>query len=470
MATTDLLEEPIAAIAAALRAGETTSAALTDAAIERHETVGSELGAYKIWDPARARQQAAAADRLFALGRDLGPLQGLAVSVKDLYAMAEYPTFAGTPKELPAKWRRDGPVVRALKRQMAVIPGKTHTVEFAFGGIGTNPHWGAPRNPWDTTAHRVSGGSSSGAAVSLGEGSALAALGTDTAGSVRIPASMTGNVGLKTSFGRWSIEGIAPLSPSLDTAGVLARSVDDAALAFAALDPLTEDPGGFLGRLDRLQVDDLRLGVCDEHVWEGCSPGIAEATRSTIYELEDKGARLVNVPMPELLEVHEIFLKGGLPAAELYTFLKLELPDWLDAIDPNVQQRMAEAATLPAHEYLARRALLDRLSAQVDDKLGAVDALVTPTVAVTPPRLDEIADGDAYRRANMLALRNTSGANYLGLCAITLPVALVGAGLPVGLQLMARGGHDVRLIAIARAVEAALGTGRERIGLPRAAR
>ena len=467
MAAQELLNETLAEVAAKLRDRKVTARQLAEAAIAAHEETGVALEAYKIWDPDRARALADAADALFDAGTVLGPLQGIPCSVKDLYAMSEYPTHAGTPNPLPPKWRADGPVVQALRRQLAVIPGKTHTVEFAFGGIGTNVHWGAPRNPWDAANHRVSGGSSSGAGVSLCEGSALVALGTDTAGSVRIPASVTGNVGVKTTFGRWSLDGIVPLSPSLDTAGVLARTVADAALAFAVLDPqTTEAPERFVERLGGLSAGNLRLGLCDEHFWDDCSPGVAEGVKAAIDELVGKGAELKRLAMPEPLDVHEIFLKGGLPAVELFTFLKLELPDWLETLDANVRQRMDEAETLPASEYLSRRAMLDRLSAAVDDRLRAVDVLVTPTVAVTPPTLDELADGDAYRRANMLSLRNTSTVNYLGLCAVTVPVALDAVGMPVGLHLIARNGEDEKLLAVALAVEQALGTGRQRIGRP----
>jgi aspartyl-tRNA(Asn)/glutamyl-tRNA(Gln) amidotransferase subunit A len=173
----------------------------------------------------------------------VGPLQGLPVSIKDLFAAAGYPCLAGSSRRLPADpWERDGPLVAALRRQLGVIMGKTHMVEFAFGGTGHNSHWGAPYNSWDATAHRSVGGSSSGAGVSLLEGSALLAFGSDTAGSVWIPACMTGTVGLKVTLGRWPTDGVVPLSPTFDTPGLLARSVCDLAYGFAALDPARIPP------------------------------------------------------------------------------------------------------------------------------------------------------------------------------------------------------------------------------------
>ena len=145
--------------------------------------------------------------------------------------------YAGSSRLMPDALQREGPLVENLRQQRAVFTGKTHTVEFAFSGLGLNSHWGTPRNPWDTAVHRVPGGSSSGAGVSLIEGSAILAFGSDTAGSVRIPASLTGTVGLKTTHGRWPLAGIVPLSPTLDTAGLLARTADDMLFAFAAIDP-----------------------------------------------------------------------------------------------------------------------------------------------------------------------------------------------------------------------------------------
>ena len=451
-------------LAGALRDGSVSAAELADAAIAAHEANDESFGAYKLWDPERTRKQAQAADAAFAAGIDLGPLQGIPMSVKDLYGVTGWPTYAGTPKQLPSTWEHEGPVITALQQQAAVITGKTHTVEFAFGGIGLNPHWDTPRNPWDADRARAPGGSSSGAGVSLAAGSACLALGTDTAGSVRIPASMTGNVGLKTSHGRWSIDQIAPLSPSLDTAGVLGRSVEDVVAAFVAIDPSYAGARHAIDAIQPAPIEGLRLGVSDTLLWDDCSPGVAEGVKAALAELVSAGAREVRLPFPEALEVNPIFLKGGLAAAELYTFVQDEIPEWFDLIDPIIRQRMAEAKDLPAHEYIRRIRTMERLADSADARLSEVDVLVSPTVAITPPALDDIAEIDAYRPANLLALRNTAVANYLSLCALTLPVALDRAGMPVGLQLMARYGEEEKLLATGLAVEQALGTGRDRFG------
>ena len=324
MSATDTDGRTIAELAADLRAGRTYAAALAEAAIANHEAGDARFAAYKTWDPARFRAEAEVADRALAVGIDLGPLQGIPVSVKDLFGVRGYPTFAGAPRELPAVWRREGPVIRALRGQLAVVSGKTHTVQFAFGALGTNPHWGTPRNPWDAEAHRAPGGSSAGAGVSLWEGSALLALGTDTAGSVRMPASMTGTVGIKTTQGRWSTDGITPLSHTLDTPGVLARNVADAALAFSVIDPeASGDPARFLAEIEGAEIGDFRIGVC-EAFFASCDPGVAEGVHAALAQLEAAGARVSRVDIPGLDEVDQIFRSGGLSAHEFASFIQDE--------------------------------------------------------------------------------------------------------------------------------------------------
>lgn len=456
----------LADLAAALRAGAVTSTQLVEEAIDNHARLGEKLHAYKAWDPERARAQARAADALIGVGVDLGPLHGLPLSVKDLYGVTGYPTFAGTPRPLPVKWQREGPVVQALRAGMAVIMGKTHTVEFAFGGIGTNPHWGAPRNPWDATHHRAPGGSSSGAGVSLREGSAVVAFGSDTAGSVRIPASYTGTVGLKTSIGRWSTDGIVPLSPTLDTPGLLTRTVTDAAIAFAAVDPLVDEPAeAMLARLGAQPIAGLRIGIC-EWFFEDCAPGIAEGVRRALGELEAKGARSITVDLPEVEEANGLFRRGGLAAAEFATFINTEMKSYRATLDPNVLKRFEAIERTSAVDYLTRLWRLKELAAGIQGHFNDVDILLTPTVPITPPRIADVADGDAYMTANMLSLRNTAPANLLGLCALSMPVGLDGAGMPVGLQLMASHGADEQLLAVALACERVLGTAKERLGTP----
>lgn len=459
-----LLDRSIPELAKGLRNGSVKAAALTEEAIANHERRGEKLSAYKLWKPADARRTARAADQAFKNGHDLGPLQGIPVSVKDLYAVNGWPTFAGSPKRLPKPFEREGSFVANLRRQLAVFPGKTHTVEFAYGGIGSNHHWGTPRNPWDAKVHRIPGGSSSGAGVSLGEGSALIALGSDTGGSVRIPASATGTFGLKTTAGRWPKDGVVPLSPILDTTGILTRTAEDAAYAFADMDPVANAvpvPESVAG---------LRIGICDEFFWDDCSPGIAEGVQRAIKELVKKGAKTVKFDLPGLKPVYQCFREGGIVSVEFYAFLRESLPRWIETLDPMVVQRFTKAKEMPAVEFLRRCHLFDHYAALANAKLAEVDVLVSPTLPITPPTVKEISTVEGYGPRNLMVLRNTTIGNLMRMCATTMPVAKDRKGMPVGLQLMARGGDDPRLLGISVAFERVLGTARDRIGRPPMAR
>lgn len=456
-------DQALAATAAALADGRLGAAELTEAALARHRPA---LNAYLTWAPDFARRQAAAADAALAAGVRPGPLTGIPVSVKDHFGVAGLPVYAGTARELPDRWQREGPVIRALRRQLAVITGKTQAVELAFGGIGLNNHHGTPRNPWDTTVHRVPGGSSAGAGVSLQEGSALLALGTDTAGSVRIPASFTGCVGLKTTSGRWSADGVVPLSPTLDTIGLLARSVADVAYGFAALDPAWGEPAAFLSAHDRLEPADLRIGIAGAELWESCEPDIAATVRAALDALERAGARLNDAAFPEAGEAQEMLRLGSVVSAECDAFVEAELPEWRTLLDPIVTSRIADGGTISARDYLRRLAWHAERGQRAAERFRTIDVIAAPTVPIRPPRLDALTTLETYRPRNFASLSHTCVANYLGLCAITLPAGLDAEGLPAGLMLMAPHGSEEQLLAIGLAVERILGEPDQRLGRP----
>mgnify|MGYP000091254042 CR=1 FL=1 len=278
------IDKPLRDLARGLRAREFSAADLVREAAENLDAGEPRLGAYKTRTREMAEAGANNADAAFRGGRDIGIFQGIPVSIKDIYGIPGVPIFAGSSRELPAKWQSAGPVARCLLDGLAAVMGKTHTVEFAFGTLGLNAHWPAPWNPWDAIEHRAPGGSSSGAGVSLCEGSAVIALGTDTAGSVRIPASLTGNVGYKPTIGRWSTAGIVPLSPYLDTPGILARTVDDALLAAAQVDRSSGRAQGAIG--SAAAVGSLRIGIPEHLLFDDCDPGIAEGVTQALRELE----------------------------------------------------------------------------------------------------------------------------------------------------------------------------------------
>ena len=453
-------------IAGAIRSGDLSATEIAEWSIANRQDRGEVLDAYKTWDSHRFLTEARAVDSVFATGIDLGVFQGIPVSIKDLYGVSGYPTFAGCPRELTKKWQSEGPVVRALRHQLAVVSGKTHTVQFAFGALGTNVHWGTPRNPWDSNHHRVPGGSSAGAGVSLWEGSALIALGSDTAGSVRMPASFTGTVGLKTSKGRWSTSGIVPLSHTLDTAGPLTRNIADSISAFSVIDPfVSQSPNDFYRRLETADISDFKIGVCDWY-FNDCDPGVAEGVMSALSELEKSGARISAVDYTEIEESNALFKKGGLSAPEFASFINNEMLEFKEDLDPNVAGRFNVMESVEANEYIARCNYRLQLASKMQDSMFGFDAIVGPTIAISPPTLSEVAESKEYHRKNMAASRNTSTVNMLDLCAVSMPVALDAINMPVGLHIISQHGKDEKLLAIALTFEKVLGSARERIGTP----
>ena len=456
----------IMSIAEGMRNGNMTSKNLAEWAIANRRDRGSKLNAYKTWEPKQCLSESEAADAVFLSGIDLGPFQGIPISVKDLYGVKGYPTFAGCSRELPDQWQTAGPVMRSLRKQLAVVSGKTHTVQFAFGALGTNVHWGTPRNPWDDKNHRVPGGSSAGAGVSLWEGSALLALGSDTAGSVRMPASFTGTVGLKTSRGRWSTEGIVPLSTTLDTAGPLTRTVEDAVLAFSVIDPRTSDKAeGFRRNLLQSSASDFHVGICDWY-FDSCDPGISEGVKAALDELSESGLKVSSIKCGEIEESLELFKRGGLAAPEFASFINNEMADFRNDLDPNVSARFEKMESIEVRDYMAICRKRLELAISIRETMLGFDAIVGPTIPISPPTLEEVSESKSYHQHNMGAARNTSTVNMLDLCAITIPVCLDKKGMPVGLQIICPLNLDEKALAIALSFEKVLGNARQRIGTP----
>ena len=474
----------IATIAARIRSGSTSARARVEDAIARHEA--STLDAYIVFDPEGALRQADAIDAAAACGEDPGPLAGIPVSVKDLYGVEGLPIRAGTKRELPADWQREGFLVRTLRRLGAVIIGKTHTVELAFGGVGLNPNTGTPVNPWDPEEHRAPGGSSSGAGVSLWEGSAMIALGSDTGGSVRIPASATGVVGHRHTTGRWPTDGVVPLSTTLDSVGLLAHTVADSRHVFGLVDRFApggdaslghrgpsaaqeDDTGGDApGQPPRDSLRGLRIGIPRRGIWQETEPDIAATVRQALHELEDAGVHVLEVDAPELHEAGERYLAGELVQPERSESLERHLPGWTGILDPIIGKRLEAAHGVTAIEYVAILRLRRRLSASLHARMDAdeIDLLATPTLPITPPTLASLAELDVYRAVNRSMLSGTGPASMLDMCAVTLPAGLDRQGMPTGLQLIGRSGTDHALLARAAAAEAVLGTNRERLGVP----
>ena len=455
----------IADISTAVRGGKSTARSLVEDAIRHHEA--SDLGAYIVFDAEGARRQADAVDAAVARGEDPGPLAGVTVSVKDLYGVEGLPIRAGTRRELPERWQREGFLLGALRKLGAVIVGKTHTVELAFGGVGLNPNTGTPVNPWDAGEHRVPGGSSAGAGVSLWEGSARIAVGSDTGGSVRIPASATGVVGHRHTTGRWPTTGVVPLSTTLDTVGLLTHTAADSRHAFRAIDPLAGH-GTPPPTPPRPALAGLTIGIPRDGLWQDTQPSVAAAARQALAELEAAGAELLDFDAPELHEAGERYLAGELVQPERSESLERHLPGWTAILDPTVGKRLASAHQVSAVDYVGILRLRRRLSASLHARMeaDAVALLATPTLPITPPPLSTLSELDVYRAVNRDMLSGTGPASMLDMCAVSLPAGLDEHGMPAGLQLIGRSGTDHALLDRAVLAEEVLGTNLERLGTP----
>ena len=401
---------------------------------------------------ARALAEAGAARARARDGLPRGPLDGVPISWKDLFDSAGVATTAATPLLADRVPERDATVLARATRAGMVCLGKTNLTEFAFSGLAINPHTGTPPNPFDARVARVPGGSSSGAAVSVARGLAAAAVGTDTGGSVRIPAGWNGLVGLKTTYGALPLDGVVPLAPGLDSVGPLARDVADAGALFAVM------AGTRAPDLAGASLARRRLLVPDNMATRDAEPGVARAIARALDVLARAGATVERMEMPEFDEVGALAERhGSLGAAEAYAY-------WRDLIEArpyqiyhNVLRRFRQGMGASAIDVERLRRGLGEIAGRLHARLAGADAIVMATAIIAPPPIaDLVADDEAYSRANSSSLRNTSFANLLDLCAITLPCGGDDDGLPVGLMLMARPGREAALLRLARAAEEAL--------------
>jgi len=435
--------------AAALDAGKTTSRALIDEALARiADPAGEGKRSFIRVFAEEARRAADAQDALRRAGYKASPLAGLPVSLKDLFDIAGERTLAGSKARDDASVAsRDATVVARLKAAGAVIIGRTNMTEFAFSGVGINPHYGTPGNPWDR--QRIPGGSSSGAGVSVADGQCVVAIGSDTGGSVRIPAALCGLVGFKPTQKRVPLDGAFPLSTTLDSIGPLANSVaccviTDAIMAGEeAVVPAPLAPAG------------LRLGIPrGTYLFDDLDAEVAAGFERACAALTRAGARLFDQPLPELADYAAINAKGGFSPPEAYNTHRELLARRGDDYDQRVRLRIARGAEMSAADYVKLVADRARFIAAVDARIEGCDALIVPTVAAIAPPIAAFAEAEFYR-LNTKILRNPSLVNFLDRCAITLPVSRPGEA-PVGLMLIGAHGGDRRLLAMAQGVEAAL--------------
>jgi aspartyl-tRNA(Asn)/glutamyl-tRNA(Gln) amidotransferase subunit A len=437
-------------LAADLAAGRTSSRKLTEAAFARIEAPKGEGKRVfvKVWRDA-ALAAAAASDALRVAGIVPSVLAGIPVSVKNLCDVRGETTLAGSralDDAAPAK--EDAPVVARLRAAGAVIVGSTNMSEFAFSGVGFNPHYGTPGNPADRK--RVPGGSSSGAAVSVADQMAVAALGTDTGGSVRIPAAVCGLVGFKPTARRVPIDGVVPLSTTLDTIGPLANSVECCAIVDAvfAAEPISVP--------DAAPLAGLRFAVPKHFAMNDLDSTVAAAFERACKALAAKGVHIDHIDLPQLDELPAINAKGGFAASEAYAWHKELIGRRGADYDPFVAPRIRRGAEMTAADYIELLAKRADLQKRVSAITAKYDATIMPTCAIVAPTIDEVSTPEGFTKKNLLLLRNTTVGNFLDRCGISLPCHAAGE-LPVGFMLMGEAMADKRILAIARSVAPVVG-------------
>jgi aspartyl-tRNA(Asn)/glutamyl-tRNA(Gln) amidotransferase subunit A len=439
----------VAQLMADLAAGRTTSRRLTEQALARiADPAGEGARAFMKVYAESALAEADFSDRLRKGGVRRSPVDGLPVSLKDLFDVAGDVTRAGS-KALNRKAETDAPAVARLRAAGAVFVGRTNMVEFAFGTTGINPHYGTPKNPWDRATGRVPGGSSSGAAVAQADGMCAMALGTDTRGSVRIPSALCGVTGFKPTARRVPRDGAFPLSYTLDSIGPLANSVSccaiyDALLAGEAPDPLPELP-----------VKGLKFLLPKSEVREGLDREVAQAVDASIERLRREGALVIEKPLPAFDRSAEYFKGGGYAGAEAYAIHRHNAAR-LGEYDPRVAKRVLMGKELSAADYVDFGLMRTQFQREVEAALAPFDAFLLPTTpCIAPPIAEVNASDEDYFRWNGRILRLVGLVNFLDGCGVSLPCQPRGAA-PVGLMVSGPAMSDRRILAVAAAVEGAL--------------
>jgi aspartyl-tRNA(Asn)/glutamyl-tRNA(Gln) amidotransferase subunit A len=441
----------LAELADDLESGRSTARKIVDGCLARiADKSGEGAQAFIHVDAEAAIEAAEAMDRLRQINAAPSRFAGIPVSIKDLFDIKGQVTRAGSralEDSPPAE--ADAPVVARLRRAGFVVIGRTNMTEFAYSGIGINPHYGTPKSVWQRSVGHVPGGSSSGAAVSVADRMAHGALGTDTGGSCRIPAAYNGIVGFKPTQRRVPLDGGVPLSFSLDSFGSLARTVAccavlDAVLADEPVLPLQPRP-----------IKGMRLAVPTTVALDHLDDEVARAFERALDVLSRQGALIERIAVPEFLDVGVMNANGGFVAAESYAWHRYLIASKGDIYDPRVSVRIMRGESLSAADYVdllgARKSLIARSAV----RLAPYDALVLPTTANTPPRIADLADDKDFAKANVLSLRNCTLINMIDGCAISLPCHREGE-VPVGLMLAAAGGADRRILELAAGMEAVI--------------
>lgn len=458
MPEVDLHFATIGELGARYRMGEVSPVEVVDVFLDRLDRFGDRTKAYITVTADRARAEARAAEAMLRAGSDLGPLHGIPIALKDLFHTAGVRTTSGTKGWADFVPNDSAAVAKRLAQAGAILIGKTNMVELAFGPYGINPHYGTPPNPWDET--RVPGGSSSGSGVAVAAGLATAALGTDTGGSVRMPASHCGIVGLKPTLARVSRAGVTPLSWTLDSVGPMARCVADAALVFEAIagpdgaDPVTlGQPEVDVVRRLNGNVRGMRVGLVRNPFFDGADGEVVAAVEKTASVLEGLGAWVGEMDFPEARAEmdEELAGRGSMLVMPVEGFASQR--DFLRQhgaqMDGRIRERLEKGAAISAVDYAAALQQCAAMRQSAVATLSDVDAVVCPTMLTPPPRIADVGSAPARLTTRLV--------NFLGLCAISLPCGWTSKGLPIGLQLIGKPFDEVSILRLAHAYEQAAG-------------
>ncbi len=460
--SSDPFAKGLDAFASDLRKGSVSIAAALEYCLDRIDQFEPKLQCFQTLGADNARATAAALDDLLASGTDLGPLMGVPIAVKDIIAVRGFPTTNGSLHDAGLPGENEGTIVEQLRQAGCIIVGKTKTVEFALGATGMNSARGTPWNPWDLTEHRIPGGSSSGSAVAVAAGFVAFALGTDTGGSVRIPACFNGLYGHKTTVGLWPTDGVFPLSPTLDSIGPLCRTARDAAIVHGSIckveAPLIETP-------EANDSDDLlaglALGIPQDVFQDNLDETVSKTFNTALQKLEAAGATLIPCESPEAHEKATVF-PAIVPAELLSTLTRDGFASAAAKMDPVTEQRARAGLDVAAIDYFSAQKRIDELEQIARERLEGLDGWLSPTCPFVPLVIDTFSNPAEHKRS-LLASQNTQPANLMGMCASSLPIHhLAPKGkdtLPVGLHLMMPGDCDEDLLGLSQLLQLVLGTG-----------
>ena len=452
--------QSITQLASMLRSGETTPTALTEHFLARIENLNGPLNAFNLVTAERAMAEAKSAEVLLAAGRDLGPLHGVPYGVKDIYDVAGLPTTAGTQTLNSAPKKEESEVTRRLAAAGMIVLGKTITVEFAKGIVGINHIQGTPHNPW-CEEHCVPGGSSAGTAVAVASGMAPMGLGSDTGGSVRVPAGLSGTVGLKSTVGRISRFGVFPLSWTLDSIGPLTRSVEDAALIYQILQGEDARDESTLGIRPndalvsiKAGVKGIRIGIPQHTFFDNVDTEVEQAVMGAAQVFRNLGATVENIPYPEAEAVTKMSsVINGVEAAVIH---EERLKTKADLMDPVVGPRMLSEREYLATDYVKMLNELKELQVSQMETLSEVDVVLSPSARIPAMPVTTVDESlTVYLNYAEQYIANSNVGNRLGLCGLSLPCGFTSKGLPIGLLLNGKPFQEAMVLRVGYAYEQA---------------